>query len=109
MGDAQAARQAPGEGAGAAHEKPRDASRAWLAVCCASIPLAVLLTLALIDWNGRGTARPFVMLFLPAVVGVLGGLAGARARHPVLAVGTGLLGILLVPAAMCAVLLLEGP
>lgn len=83
--------------------------RMWLVACWASIPLAVLLTLLLIDWDGTGTPRPFAMLFLPAVAGVLGGLAGAKGGSPALAVCAGLVGVVLVPVALQAVLLLEGP
>jgi len=81
----------------------------WLVACWASITLAVLLTLLLIDWDGTGTPRPFAMLFLPAVVGVLGGLAGAKAGRPALEVCVGLLGIIAVPVALQVVLLVEGP
>ncbi len=83
--------------------------RMWLVACWASITLAVLLTLLLIDWDGTGTPRPFAMLFLPAVVGVLGGLAGAKAGRPALEVCVGLLGIIAVPVALQVVLLVEGP
>ena len=84
-------------------------SRGWLLASCASIPLVVLLTLALLDWDGTGTPRPFVMFFLPVLVGVLGGLAGAKAGRPALAVCAGLLGITAVPVALQVVLMVEGP
>ena len=91
------------------NDNQRGGSRGWLLASRASIPLVVLLTLALLDWDGTGTPRPFVMFFLPALVGVLGGLAGAKAGHPALAVCVGLLGIIAVPVALHVVLLVEGP
>ena len=69
----------------------------------------MLLTLALLDWDGTETPRPFMTFFLPALVGVLGALAGAKAGRPALAVCAGLLGIVAVPVALQVVLLLEGP
>ena len=84
-------------------------SSAWAAANWASMPLAVLAALALIDWEGSGQARPFVMFLAPALLGAAGCFAGVRAGKPGRAAVALLVGVAAVPALMALVLVLYGP
>lgn len=79
-------------------------SVAWL-----SFPVSTALTLVLIDWQDTGVAKLLWAFVLPAVSGIVGGIAGLRAQKELLGGSAAAFGILAVPVAIHVVVLLYGP
>lgn len=71
--------------------------------------LAVAATLYLLDWTGPAEPKPFVMLFFPAGLGIVGAVLAGRKGLTGWAVASALVGILLVPAVMFAMVIIGGP
>lgn len=70
---------------------------------------AIVIALIIPDWQGGSTPKPFWMLLLPAVCGVVGGILAARDGRTGLAVGASVIGVLAVPVLLAVVTLIYGP
>lgn len=73
------------------------------------IGLAIFSTLALVDWNNTGMAKPVWMFFLPVAFGVLGGVIAFRNRAYTLACVSALLGLIALPLLNFVITLTCGP
>lgn len=83
--------------------------RALTAVAWLSLPAAVLLSWASIDFSGHRGPRPLWFLLLPLWSGLVGGAAGVLARRPVLGALAAATGFLALPALGIAITLIYGP
>ncbi|MHC5557911.1 hypothetical protein [Kocuria sp. U4B] len=88
---------------------PKKQQRILAAIAWASIPVSIALTLALLDWQGTGVAKPLWAFALPAVSGIVGGIAGFRAQKELLGALAVAIGLLSVPVTIFVVGLLYGP
>jgi hypothetical protein len=83
--------------------------RVRVTIAWVSFPVSTALTLVLFDWQGAGVAKPLWAFALPTVSGIVGGIAGYRARKELLGALAVAFGLLCVPVAIFVVGLLYGP
>ena len=77
---------------------------AWIA-----LGAVLVTTLALVDGQDTGDTRPFWMLFLPALCGIIGGVLAGMEGRTGLSVWTILLGVMAVPMLFMILAFIYGP
>jgi hypothetical protein len=88
---------------------PEKQPRVLATIAWVSFPVSTALTLVLFDGQGAEVAKPWWAFALPTVSGIVGGIAGVRARKELLGALAVAFGLLCVPVAMFVVGLLYGP
>ena len=88
---------------------PEKQQRLLATIAWVSFPVSTALTLVLLDWQGTGVAKPLWAFALPAVSGIVGGVAGFRAQKQLLGALAVAFGLLCVPVTIFVVGLLSGP